>query len=151
MDEYGRVKCHVVGNKKDFIGEVKPRGEVVGMGLCDDSSESAFDSDCLMDWDGGIKKVVRVSSAGLVDGTRDMMEIQERYREIGKTVKRLLVREYGGVEVGLGYTNRVVVGCGSVREQKDYWDDLLKQLQVNYGLVDRMIRRLKGFYDEVGF
>lgn len=38
-----------------------------------------------------------------------------------------------------------------MREQAEYWDDLLEQLEVNYGLVDRMIRRLKGFYDDVSF
>ncbi|KAH1739573.1 hypothetical protein KXX41_006303, partial [Aspergillus fumigatus] len=123
------MECRVVGNKKVYIKEVRPQDEVDDVGSSEDSSGSGSESESVMDWNGVMKRNVVVSSAGLIDGTRDMMEIQERYKDIGRAVKRLR-------------------GCRSVREQAEYWDDLLEQLEVNYGLVDRMIRRLKGFYDD---
>lgn len=83
------MECRVVGNKKVYIKEVRPQDEVDDVGSSEDSSGSGSESESVMDWNGVMKRNVVVSSAGLIDGTRDMMEIQERYKDIGRAVKRL--------------------------------------------------------------
>jgi hypothetical protein len=86
-----------VGKRVVYLREVRPRSEGGGRGgdegvvidSGDEGVEMGLEDGSTLGEEVLLKQRVVVGFSGIVDGVKDILEIQERYRDIRKMVKRL--------------------------------------------------------------